>query len=179
MYTENAKRAKWRGIVHEAFGLYPGIDALASGQLSVKFGVTPPPSERTHEAELIEWMNAARGINSVSDGVKAFSGILLEVYAGDPKVIIIDEPEAFLHPSLARTLGRELARATSSESKYVFAATHSAEFVMGAIQSGAVVNIVRLTYANGASTARLLPSGDLVTLVKEVAPVVRTVFPLR
>lgn len=139
----------------------------------MKFGATPPRSERTHEAHLIEWMKGARDTNTVSDGVKAFSGILLEIYAGDPQVIIIDEPEAFLHPSLARTLGKELATASGTEGKYVFAATHSAEFIMGAVQSGAVVNIVRLTYENDAATARLLPNDELIALMND--PMLRSV----
>jgi AAA15 family ATPase/GTPase len=46
-------------------------------------------------------------ISDASDGVKAFIGILSELIAGDPKVILVDEPEAFLHPSLATTLGNE------------------------------------------------------------------------
>jgi predicted ATPase len=110
-------------------------------------------------------MKGARGIEGVSDGVKAFTGILLQVYAGDPKVIIIDEPEAFLHPSLVRTLAKELATATSAETKHVFVATHSPDFIMGAIQSGALVNIVRVAYSNEIATARLLPNDDLVTLM--------------
>jgi predicted ATPase len=173
IYTDNPKREKWRRVVHEAFGLYPGVDALSQGHLSVRFGMTPPPSERTHEDDIIEWMRSARDLKDVSDGVKAFSGILLQLYAGDPKVIIIDESEAFLHPSLASTLAGELAAAALTEDKYVFVATHSAEFVMGAIQSGAIVNIVRLTYANGVATARLLPNDDLIALMND--PMLRSV----
>src|SRR5262249_28544686 len=45
IYTDDAKRVRWRTIIHEAFGLYPGVDALAQGKLSVKFDVTPPPRE--------------------------------------------------------------------------------------------------------------------------------------
>src|SRR5262245_4945537 len=64
-----------------------------------------------------------------------------------------------------------LEKASSCAS--LFVATHSADFVMGAIQSGATVNIVRLTWANDAATARLLPSPDLVTLMND--PMLRSV----
>jgi hypothetical protein len=167
IYMDNPKRKNWRKVVHEAFGLYPGVDSLEQGKLTVHFGKTPPTHERTHEDEIVGWVKNARGTGEVSDGVKAFGGILLEVYAGDPKVILVDEPEAFLHPSLARTLGKELATATAKEEKFVFAATHSADFIMGALQSGATVNIVRLTYANDIATARLLPSADLLKLMTD------------
>src|SRR5215470_720289 len=170
---DDPKRTRWRQIVYEAFGLYPGIDATDGNRLSVRFGNRVPPRERTLEQDIIDWLREARGLEDVSDGVKAFSGILLQLYAGDPRIIVVDEPEAFLHPSLARTLGRELASAARSEQKYVFAATHSADFVMGAIQSGAIVNIIRLTWSNEVATARLLPSAELVLLMND--PMLRSV----
>lgn len=173
IFIDDPTRERWRRIVHDAFGLYPGIDATAGSQLSARFGNSPPPRERTLEQDIIDWMRDARSLDAVSDGVKAFSGILLQIYAGDPKIIIIDEPEAFLHPSLARTLGRELAAAARDEQKFVFAATHSADFLMGAIQSGAIVNIVRLTWSNDLATARLLPSPELILLMND--PMLRSI----
>jgi hypothetical protein len=35
------------------------------------------------------------------DGIKAFTGIVTAVIAGDPRILLVDEPEAFLHPALA------------------------------------------------------------------------------
>jgi len=173
IFTDDAKREEWRKAIHDAFELYPGIDATVGSDLSIRFGLTPPPRERTLEEDIINWMRQARPLGSVSDGVKAFSGILLQLIAGDPRIIVVDEPEAFLHPSLARTLGKALATAAHSEGKYVFASTHSSEFLMGAIQSGAVVNIVRLTFGNGNATARLLPNEELVTMMND--PMLRSV----
>lgn len=173
IFTEDSKREKWRKIVHEAFGLFPGIDATVGDQLAVRFGRMQPPRERTLETDIIDWMKAARAIDQVSDGVRAFGGILLQIYAGDPRIIVIDEPEAFLHPSLARALGKELATAARAENKFVFASTHSADFLMGAIQSGAIVNIVRLTWDHDVGSARLLPSDELLRLMSD--PMLRSV----
>jgi AAA domain, putative AbiEii toxin, Type IV TA system/Overcoming lysogenization defect protein-like, TOPRIM domain len=173
LYVDNPKREAWRTTVHDALGLYPSITSLESGKLSVHFGNSPPTGERTHEDDIIQWVRAARSVDAVSDGVRAFAGILLQVYGGDPQVIVVDEPEAFLHPSIARRLGKELATAARSEKKTVFAATHSADFLMGAIQSGAVVNIVRLTYSSDVATARLLPNEQLKLLMTD--PLLRSV----
>jgi hypothetical protein len=104
---------------------------------------------------------------------KAFVGILVQLTAGDPHVILIDEPEAFLHPALAFKLGKEMSKATLTTGKRLFAATHSPQFVMGAIQSGAPVNIVRLTYNSGQTTARLLQNDQIVTLMRN--PLLRSV----
>ena len=66
---------------------------------------------------------------------KAFVGIIAEVMAGDPDIIFIDEPEAFLHPSLQYLLGQQIA-ANSSSSKQVYAATHSPSFLLGCALQG-------------------------------------------
>jgi AAA domain, putative AbiEii toxin, Type IV TA system/Overcoming lysogenization defect protein-like, TOPRIM domain len=165
--TNDEKRAALRKVIHDALGLYFAVDAQAGDQLQVRLGLTPPPDERSFNDAALEYMGSALGIAAVSDGVKAYTGVLLQLHAGDPKVIIIDEPEAFLHPSLAFKLGKELAGAAGTEGKRVFAATHSPHFVMGAILSGATVNIIRLTYEGSIGTARLLPCTELTKLMQD------------
>lgn len=167
LLCDNPKRESLRAILYDAFQMYFALDAQAGDQLSIRFGMAPPPDERSFNDEAIDYMRKARGMEAVSDGVKAFTGILLQVSVGSPKVIIIDEPEAFLHPSLALKLGKELAKAAALENKHVFAATHSPQFIMGAILSGAKVNIVRLTYQDGVGAARLLSSSELATLMQD------------
>ncbi len=86
--------------------------------------------------------------------------------AGDPRVILIDEPEAFLHPALASKLALEVSRAAKAADKRVFVSTHSPAFVMGCIQSGTPLNIVRLTYRGGVATARVLSSQAVLELMR-------------
>ncbi len=115
---------------------------------------------------------AAMPITDASDGVKAFVGMLSTIISGDPKITIIDEPEAFLHPSLSDRLGREVAAALGAR-KRVFVSTHSASFLMGCVQSGVGVNIVRLTYDDEIATARLLKRENIVPLMRN--PLLRSV----
>lgn len=75
------------------------------------------------------------------------------------KTILIDGPEAFLYPALARTLSKQIA--THAKERHVFVATHSAEFVMGAVEAGTQVRIVRLQYQSGIGRACLLENADL------------------
>ena len=122
--------------------------------------------ERGIHKEAVEFHSKALLIDQASDGVKAFAGIVTEVIAGDPRVILIDEPEAFLHPALASKLALEVAKAAKVADKRVFVSTHSPAFVMGCIQSGAPINIVRLTYRGGVATARVLPSQEILELMR-------------
>ena len=169
LFRDDTKRREVRRIVLDAFGSHFVLDPTNLGQLRLRLSERAPASdleERGIHAEAVKFHANALSIDFASDGVKAFAGILTELLAGDPKVVLIDEPEAFLHPSLAAKLGYEISRAALTADKRVFVSTHSATFVMGCIQSGAPVNIIRLTYRGGVATARVLPSAELLELMR-------------
>ncbi len=169
LFRDDAKRDALRRAVEEAFGSYLVVDPTNLGRLRLRLSrVAPsdPRQERGIDSEAVTFHQAATPIEHGSDGVKAFVGIMTEIIAGDPKVILIDEPEAFLHPALAFKLGKEIASSTLGSDKRLFVSTHSPQFVMGCVQSGAPINIVRLTYRDSAATARVLPSTDLVRLMR-------------
>jgi hypothetical protein len=167
LFVDDKARAAVRSSIFDAIGFYFGVDASEGDRLQIRFGETAPPNERSLEEATIEWMRNAKSVSEVSDGVRAFTGIMIQLAVGEPKVIVIDEPEAFLHPSLAFTLGKEIGKSSTSSEKQVFVATHSPQFLMGAIQSGADIDIVRLTYAGGMGTARLLPTTEVKLLMRD------------
>jgi ABC-type cobalamin/Fe3+-siderophores transport system ATPase subunit len=169
LFRDDAKRHEVRRIVSEAFGSYFVIDPTSLGNLRIRLSQHPPiddMQERGIHTEAVQFHANAQLIDQASDGVKAFTGIITEVMAGDPRALLIDEPEAFLHPSLASKLGYEVSRAALSSDKRVFVSTHSPTFVMGCIQSGAPVNIIRLTYRDGVATSRVLPSNEILELMR-------------
>lgn len=167
LLTDDRRRQSLRDVLFDAFGLYLGMDISEGASIHLRYGNTSPPNERTVEDSTLEWMRNARPVYQWSDGMKAFTGMLLVLRAGDPKIMIIDEPEAFLHPTLAYKLGREIAQTAAQGDKQVFVSTHSSYFLMGAIQSGAKVNVVRLTYQQGGATARMLSNDDIRVMMQE------------
>ncbi len=169
LFRDDVKRREVRRIVGDAFGSHFVIDPTHLGLLRIRLSDAAPTNdleERGIHKEAVEFHAKAQLIDHASDGVKAFTGIITELVAGDPKVVLIDEPEAFLHPSLAFKLGYEVSRAAVTTDKKVFVSTHSPSFVMGCIQSGAPLNIIRLTYRGGNATARLLPGAELLELMR-------------
>jgi predicted ATPase len=169
LFRDDGKRAKVRRIVNEAFGSYFVIDPTNMSHLRVRLSDRAPVTEleeRGIHEEAIKFHRDAVPIEYASDGVKAFTGIMTEVMAGDPQIFLIDEPEAFLHPALASKLGAEISAAALESDKRVFASTHSPYFVMGCIQSGVQINIVRLTYRSGVATGRVLPSAEILELMR-------------
>src|SRR5690606_10718886 len=73
----------------------------------------------------------------------------------------------FLHPALAHKLGKELASSLVGTNKRLFVATHSAQFLMGCIQSGVPIHVVRLTYNFAPPTARLLAQDRMLDLMRQ------------
>jgi AAA15 family ATPase/GTPase len=170
LFEDDEKRIEVRRIIKDAFGLYFVLDPTNAGQLRIRLSKTPPENhqiERGLHKEAVEFHKEAMEITQASDGVKAFTGIITSIIAGNPKVTILDEPEAFLHPSLSFKLGKEIATSAKIELNRLFVSTHSANFLMGCIQSGAPINLVRLTYSNEIGTARLLDKDKIRQLMKD------------
>ncbi|MFK5948844.1 MAG: AAA family ATPase [Methylococcales bacterium] len=169
LLRDDHKRKEIRRIVHDAFNRHFVIDPTNLGNLRIRLSDNAPKNsmeERGIHQEAVDFHSKAQHISEASDGVKAFVGMLTEMIAGDPSVLLVDEPEAFLHPALSFKLGKEIAQASLETGKRVFVSTHSPTFVMGCIQSGAPVNIVRLTYRDNVATARILPNDDILRLMR-------------
>jgi hypothetical protein len=170
LFIDDESRIKIREIIADAFGKYFVIDPTSMLTLRIKLSDKPPvdkSEEQALDARARKFHSEASDIKDLSDGVKAFTGIVTSVFSGDFKILLIDEPEAFLHPPLARKLGLRLAQLAPERNATLVAATHSSDFIMGCIQSGKEVNIIRLTYQDGLSTAKLLPSSELTSLMRD------------
>ncbi|WP_210413345.1 ATP-dependent nuclease [Leptospira stimsonii] len=145
------------------------IDPTNLGSLRICLSKREPidstEEQGLHEAAR-EFHKNALEVQNASDGVRAFIGMVIETLAGDPKILLLDEPEAFLHPALSNKLGKELVSITTSTEKRFFISTHSPNFLMGCIQSGAPVNIVRLNYRQESASARLLLNEKIVNLMR-------------
>lgn len=176
LFQNDTARSELRAVIFESLKTYLVVDPTKPGHVRLRLSPTAPPSgqiERGIHQESIDFHKLALPIEEASDGIKAFCGILLELFAGNPRALLIDEPEAFLHPSLAFMLGKAAASRAHATGKQLVISTHSGSFLMGCMQSGAPVNVVRLTYSGGVGTARLLPSADLFHFMRN--PLLRSV----
>lgn len=76
--------------------------------------------------------------------------------SGEYRAILVDEPEAFLHPPLARKLGAQLTKIAKERGGCLLASTHSADFLIGCIQASNTVRVVRLEYSNNKSKGKVV-----------------------
>ncbi|HMJ53184.1 MAG TPA: AAA family ATPase [Polyangiaceae bacterium] len=175
LFQNDPARSELQTLVRDLFGYHFLVDLTTTlSDWNVLLSETPPPpgSEKSVDAEAIRFFGSARHVSSFGDGIRAYLGMLAAAHAVPWKMILLDEPEAFLHPPLMARLGRTLAALASRNHGHVFAATHSSEFVMGCVLSGRPVNVVRLTYRNGRGNARILDSAKLRSLMRD--PIVRS-----
>lgn len=170
LFQDDGARARLRALIFDAFGKHLVIDPTSMGTLRIRLADRPPvdPSEeQSFDQRARDFHRGARLITEFSDGARAFTGLLAAVLSLTARVLLIDEPDAFLHPPLARKLGFHIAQLANERGAHVFAATHSSEFLMGCTEGSSSVEIVRLTYTAGVATARHLPSDDVQGLMKE------------
>jgi predicted ATPase len=157
LFKDDELREEIRAIAYDAFGLYFVIDPTLGGTLRIRLSKTSPTKdEQSLNQEARDFHSRALYIKDASDGVQAFIGILIASRSSDYRLLLVDEPEAFLHPPLARKLGYELARDITKRSSSLFASTHSADFLIGCLQASANVRVVRLEYSDEKSRATVV-----------------------
>ena len=138
------------------------------GERTVWFHVGLEP-KRTKEHDRISdlYLAALSNVPTLAeegDGIKSYIACLLGVYCGAQKILLVDEPEAFLHPQQARRLGNILASSAKSTKRQVIAATHSPDIVVGALSSNAPVSVCRIDRVGETNKAYLLDSSQLKKL---------------
>jgi hypothetical protein len=176
LFKDGDARQKVQEIIRETFGRFFVIDPTG-GNLVVRMAEEEPKNQYVETGlgeESIEYYNGKPRIDTFSDGVKAFVGILSAVMSSQYKCALIDEPDAFLHPPLSKKLGRFLTDTASEREGNVFAATHDSNFLVGCVQAGRKVNVVRLTYneSEDFATARLLEGDRLQEMMQD--PILRS-----
>jgi predicted ATPase len=145
-----------REIVFDAFNAYFTVEQLSAENLRIRLSSSEPDdNEQNWNEAAREFHGKALHIKDASDGVQAFVGIVCAVLSGDYRTILIDEPEAFLHPPLARKLGHQLTSNLKAGGT-LMASTHSPDFLMGCLQASPNVRVVRLEYSNGKSKGKIV-----------------------
>ncbi|MEU3546799.1 AAA family ATPase [Streptomyces longwoodensis] len=129
----------------EVFGQTLTLDRL-SKQINLRVGETGLPSPRIDEVsyEYREALAKLPHLLDQGDGMKSMIGLLTPLVTSAYPIVFIDEPEAFLHPPQAISLGRILGEQAQSKGTQVVLATHDRNLIAGLLQSGADVSIVRL-----------------------------------
>jgi hypothetical protein len=136
-----------RKVFRETFGMdirldYSGMQHLVL-RVAKAFGDIP-----TDPRDAISIMRQHKELDQQGDGFRSFVGVVLSLLMATNRIVLLDEPEAFLHPAQARQLGRWIANQSAASESQIIVATHSANFLAGILTSTAPVDIFRLNRTN-------------------------------
>lgn len=109
-----------------------------------------------HISKAYAVFNKYNKIDNEGDGYKSFAGVVLSTLISEGRIILLDEPEAFLHPAQARKLGAWLSQYSNKVPGQIVVATHNANFLSGILSSNQDVNIFRLNRDGNKTTYSLI-----------------------
>ena len=169
-------RGRLSSMFEEAFHRHLLFDPTNAGTLNLvasDVGLPDPDLEYSFRPTAVDFFQRCVPLAQMSDGIKAYTSLLIAVLTTFRHLLLIDEPEVFLHPVLANKLGGHLTTLAVERDATVIVATHSADFLFGAIQADRPMSIVRLTYDGHSGASQVLDHSALRPLMHD--PVLRSI----
>lgn len=172
-HREEPLELKASGLFRRAFKTDLVIHPFNPTAISAYAGERPVlgPDENIRSERYLDRIESLPPLEGQGDGMRSFVSILGRVLAENRAVILIDEPEAFLHPPQARLLADIIGGETAD--RQILLASHSSDVLQGLLnQHSARVSVVRLSRTTtGGGKAVVLPSAEVQTLWKD--PILR------
>ena len=136
LYSDDQLEHKMSQYFRRAFG--EDLVVLHGGGRTVHLMVGDRPllgprQQRTSRAYVERLQASTVPLHEQGDGMRSFASVILHLLAPiTSSILLLDEPEAFLHPPQARLLGEVIASKKSSRAQ-LFLATHSPDVLHGLI----------------------------------------------
>lgn len=164
--------------VFDAFGFYVSPDLPLFNAISkLKKGQEPENIVNKYTQEYKNAMAALPDIQHEGSGVRGYIGCLQYTIVGQYKVVLIDEPELYLHPPQAKRLGEVVAKYARINGQQIIAVTHSSDFVVGVVTGSNNVCIIRIDRDENINYVNSINPSDLVELWND--PILKSARALR
>lgn len=152
---------KLRKVIKEAFKLDIRLDSSYLGQ--IKFRIAECLDNIPSDQRDIRQMYMDKEIpvlDDQGDGIKSFVATSISMILGNKDILLLDEPEAFLHPPQAIKLGEMIAEYSKTNGN-VIVSTHSADILKGIIGKRIDVNIIRVERTGDDSKINIIDPNDI------------------
>ena len=134
LYSDDELEKRINGYFQQAFGEDLVVYRLGGAEIPLLVGKNPSlqtGENRTSSSYCRRLTDSTTPLKQQGDGMRSFASVILHLLAPvTPSILMLDEPEAFLHPPQARLLGELMAKERSSRSQ-LFIATHSVDVING------------------------------------------------
>ena len=166
LLRDDGLELKLSGQFKKAFGVDLVVHRNAGSQIPLHTGQRPVPGHGQDRVsiEYIKQIEMLPPLQTQGDGMRSFAGVLLYTSVGRESILLIDEPEAFLHPPQARQLGRMLV-ADKPVDRQLFVATHSGDILRGVLDAQSKnVRVVRIRRQGSVNVVRQLDNVKIAEL---------------
>jgi hypothetical protein len=157
LFSRPDKEASLREVFRRTFDIDIKLDISGMQALTLRvareFEAIPDDPRQAYPI-----MERYRKLSQQGDGFKSFAGVVISLLLSDGRVVLLDEPDAFLHPAQARGLGKWIANQAQHQPGQVFVATHNANFLAGVLSADVPVDIYRLNRAGDTTRFHHVPA---------------------
>ncbi|HSH85774.1 MAG TPA: AAA family ATPase [Methylophilus sp.] len=160
---------KFSDYFYRAFGTDLIVDRGMGATVGLVIGKRPKPQSGQDRLsfEYQQLISNLERLEKQGDGMKSFVGVLLNAFTSTQPTLLIDEPEAFLHPPQARLLGKMLAKDLPDE-KQLFISTHSEDFLKGLLDARASnLKIIRIRREDNRNPVSVISEKDIHKIWKD------------
>ena len=137
LYSNDELESKISGYFRKAFGEDLVVFRLGGIEQPLLVGIRPKLQNGEHltsHSYCRRLRKSTVPLATQGDGMRSFASVVLHLLAPvTPSILLLDEPEAFLHPPQARLLGELIVTERSSRAQ-VFMATHSPDVLDGLLR---------------------------------------------
>lgn len=166
MQKDDSIENKFSGYFQQAFNEELIVHRNAGNNVPLYIGKRPIPKEGEDRVSIgfLNELEKLPLLHEQGDGMRSFVGVLLSAFISNHNILLIDEPEAFLHPPQARLLGKMLAKDLPSD-RQLFLATHSGDFLKGLLEADVSnLKIVRIQRQGDINKISTLDNSDIKEL---------------
>lgn len=165
-YQEGTElETKLRGIVKEAFGTDIKLDYSSLRKILFRIGEDFNDSPKDPRDAITYFENYEK-LDDQGDGIRSFVATLLAVLVGKKPVLLLDEPESFLHPPQAFRLGEVIAEQAINE-RQVIISTHSSEFLRGILSKRQDITLIRIDRQGDINKLSCLDSNQVASISRD------------
>jgi AAA domain, putative AbiEii toxin, Type IV TA system len=168
LHVDRKKFGELKRVMKLLFGFDLFLDTVGQNYyLRIGEPGVPPYTVDSFDPAYDNAVAALPDVQTQGDGIRAALRLLVDLITGLHPLVLVDEPEAFLHPPQARVIGREIGKQAKGKGSQVILATHDKNILQGVIESGAPVTILHLTRNEDDASADLLPPDKVAELWKD------------
>lgn len=173
IYIDDKKEMELSSLFYKAFNTDITVNRGAGNNIPIHVGISPQKEngEDRVSVSYLQKLKALPQIQNQGDGMRSFTGILLDTFTSQHTITLIDEPEAFLHPPQARLLGKMLAK-NIPNGRQIFISTHSEDFLKGLLDAdNENVKVIRINREGNINHMNILNNEEIKMFWKD--PILR------